>query len=108
MKHTFNLVYPNKEVFPVRLVVSHNGEKFRKSVGVSVKTKIGNQKARTADKMCKDVDAWAKLGPIHAKLIDKEVSAHRRSDVLSAIRYALEEVMSAFEDVLDKFAEVAA
>lgn len=91
MKHTFNLVYPNKEVSPVRLVVSHNGEKFRKSVGVSVKTKLWNQKARTPNKMCKDADAWAILGPIHAKLIEKEVSVHRRADVLSAIKYALGE-----------------
>lgn len=94
MKHTFNLVYPNKEVSPVRLVVSHNGEKFRKSVGVSVRTKLWNQKARTIDKMCKDADAWAILGPIHAKLIEKEVSVHRRTDVLSAIKYALGEDFS--------------
>ena len=94
MKHTFNLVYPSKEVSPVRLVVSHNGEKFRKSVGVSVRTKLWNQKARTIDKMCKDADAWAILGPIHAKLIEKEVSIHRRADVLSAIKYALGEDFS--------------
>ena len=91
MTHTFNLVCPNKEVSPVRLVVSHNGEKFRKSVGVSVRTKLWNQKARTIDKMCKDADAWSILGPIHAKLIEKEVSVHRRADVLSAIKYALGE-----------------
>ncbi len=94
MKHTFNLVYPNKDVSPVRLVASHNGEKFRKSVGVSVRTKLWNQKARTIDKMCKDADAWAILGPIHAKLIEKEVSVHRRADVLSAIKYALGEDFS--------------
>ena len=94
MKHTFNLVYQSKEVSPVRLVVSHNGEKFRKSVGVSVRTKLWNQKARTIDKMCKDADAWAILGPIHARLIEKEVSVHRRADVLSAIKYALGEDFS--------------
>ena len=91
MKHTFNLVYPNRESSPVRLVVSHGGEKFRKSVGVSVQTKLWNRKARTPDKMCKDRDAWSVLGPIHAKLVDKEVSAKKRKDVLDAIRYALGE-----------------
>lgn len=91
MKHTFNLVYPGRESSPVRLVVSHNGEKFRKSVGVSVRTKLWNQKARTPDKMCRDRDAWAVLGPIHAKLVEREVSARRRREVLDAISYALGE-----------------
>lgn len=89
MKHTFNLVYPNRDTSPVRLVVSHDGEKFRRSVGVTVETRFWNQKARTPDKMCKDKRAWDTIGPIHAKLVEKELSARKRSDVLSAISYAL-------------------
>lgn len=89
MKHTFNLVYPGRESSPVRLIVSHNGEKFRKSLGVSVQTKNWNQKARTPDKMCKDRDVWSVIGPIHAKLVEKEVSVRRRADVLEAMSYAL-------------------
>ena len=61
MTHTFNLVSPNKEYSTIRLVVSHNGEKFRHSVGVTVKS----------------------------SLVEKEVSARRRRDVLAAISYAL-------------------
>ena len=91
MKHTFNLATPNGETSPVRLVVSHNGEKFRKSLGVTVRTKLWNQKARTPDKMCKDKDAWAVIGPIHAKLVEKEVAAKKRKDVFAAISYALGE-----------------
>ena len=89
MKHTFNLVYPGRESSPVRLVVSHGGEKFRKSLGVSVRTKNWNQKARTPDKMCRDRDAWEVIGPVHAKLVEKEVSVRRRTEVLEAISYAL-------------------
>jgi len=91
MKHTFNLMYPGRECSPVRLIVSHDGEKFRKCVGVTVATKLWNQKARTPDKMCKDRKAWEVIGPIHAKLVEKEVSARKRKDVLAAISYALGE-----------------
>lgn len=89
MKHTFNLVSPNKEYSTIRLVVSHNGEKFRQSIGVSVKTSLWNQKARTVDKMCKDKRVWAVVGPIHARLVEKEITAMKRRDVTAAISYAL-------------------
>lgn len=106
MKHTFNLVYPGKDTSPVRLVVSHNGEKFRKSIGVTVRTSLWNQKGRTPDKMCKDRDAWDKIGPIHAKLVEKEVSAVKRKDVLDAISYALGDDFSASSEHLwDYFKE---
>ena len=91
MKHTFNLVYPKRATSPVRLVVSHGGEKFRRSIGVTVKTSLWNQKGRTPDKMCKDFAAWDAIGPIHAKLVEKELSARTRGDVLSALSYALGE-----------------
>ncbi len=89
MKHTFNLVSPSKEYSTIRLVVSHNGEKFRHSVGVTIKSSLWNQKARTVDKMCKDRKAWSIIGPIHARLVEKEISAMKRRDVVSAIAYAL-------------------
>ena len=91
MKHTFNLVYPGREKSPVRLVVSHDGEKFRRSVGVSVSTKLWNRNGRTPDKMCRDRNAWAVLGPIHSRLVEREITARRRRDVLEAIAYALGE-----------------
>ena len=91
MTHTFNLVYPGRETSPVRLVVSHNGEKIRRSIGVSVNTKLWNAKAKSLDKKCRDRNAWAVIGPIHAKLVEKELSARKRRDVLDAIGYALGE-----------------
>ena len=91
MKHTFNLVNPGRDRSPIRLVVSHDGEKFRRSVGVSVSTSLWNQRARTPDKMCRDRDAWKLIGPIHAKLVERELSVRRRRDVLDAIAYALGE-----------------
>lgn len=89
MKHTFNLVSPGKETSPVRLIVSHNGEKFRHSVGISVRTSLWNQKARTVDKMCKDRRVWEVVGTVHAKLVEREVTARSRRDVTAAIAYAL-------------------
>lgn len=91
MKHTFNLVYPQRETSPVRLVVSHNGDKIRRSIGVSVNTKLWNARAKSLEKKCRDRNAWAVIGPIHAKLVEKELSARRRRDVLDAISYALGE-----------------
>jgi len=91
MRHTFNLVNPGRETSPVRLIVSHGGEKFRRSVGVTVETRLWNQKARTPDKMCKDRRAWALIGPIHAKLVERELTARNRTDVLSAMSYAIGE-----------------
>lgn len=91
MKHTFNLVYPGRESSPVRLVVSHGGEKFRRSLGVTVRTKLWNRKGKTPDKMCKDRKAWEVIGPVHAKLVEREVTARCRRDVLAAIGYALGE-----------------
>ena len=91
MKHTFNLVYPGRATSPVRLIVSHDGEKFRRSIGVTVDTKLWNAKAKSLDKKCRDRNAWAVIGPIHAKLVEKELSARKRRDVLDAIGYALGE-----------------
>lgn len=91
MKHTFNLVYPGRATSPVRLIVSHDGEKLRRSIGVTVDTKLWNAKAKSLDKKCRDRNAWAVIGPIHAKLVEKELSARKRRDVLDAIGYALGE-----------------
>lgn len=91
MKHTFNLVYPQRETSPVRLIISHRGEKIRRSIGVSVSTRLWNPKAKSVDKMCKDRNAWSVIGPIHAKLVEKELTAQKRRDVLDAISYALGE-----------------
>lgn len=91
MKHTFNLTRPKEKKSSVRLVVSHNGEKFQRCTGVVIRTDLWNQKARTADRMCRDADAWKVLGEIHSKLTEKELSVRKRADVLSAISYALGE-----------------
>ena len=41
--------------------------------------------------MCKDATAWKVIGPIHAKLTEKELSVRKRTDVPEAVRYALGE-----------------
>lgn len=107
MKHTFNLVHPKMGTSPVRLVVSHDGEKYRRCIGISVSTKLWNQKARTPDKMCRDRDAWKVIGPIHAKLVERELSVRRRRDVMNAIAYALgeEDEASSSVSLWDYFAE---
>ena len=91
MKHTFNLTTPNREFSPIRLIVSHDGVKYRRSTGLTVKSSLWNQKARTVEKMCKDRDVWALLGPIHAKLIERELSVKRARDIQPAIAYAFGE-----------------
>lgn len=39
MKVSFNLVFPKKESSPIRVVITHRGKVYRKSVGLSVPTK---------------------------------------------------------------------
>jgi integrase len=41
--------------------------------------------------MCRDKKAWSVIGPIHARLVEREVSARKRKDVVAAIAYALGE-----------------
>lgn len=91
MKHTFNLVKPKAQVSPIRLIVSHNGEKFQRSIGVSINTSLWNRKAKSLEKTCKDANVWSVIGPIHARLVEKEITVHRRKEVLDAISYALGE-----------------
>lgn len=91
MKHSFNLVRPKAETSSIRLVVSYSGKKIQKCTGITVRTKLWNQKGRTPDKQCKDRDAWSGLSVIHARLVEKEVTARTRRDAVAAVAYALGE-----------------
>ena len=91
MKHSFNLVRPKAQTSSIRLVVSHAGEKTQRCTGLVIRTSLWNQKGRTPDKQCKDKDIWAKLSPIHTKLLEREVSARNKKAVADAIAYAFGE-----------------
>lgn len=94
MKHTFNLVNTKAEVSSIRLIVFHKGERIQKCIGVTVKTKLWNSKAKSVERMCKDMDAWKVMNPIHTKLLERETTARKRKDVIAAISYALGEDVS--------------
>lgn len=48
MKINFNLVYPSRQESPIRLIITHRGKVYRKSVGLSVRTAMWGKK-RCAD-----------------------------------------------------------
>ena len=84
MTHTFNL-----DKGTIRLIVSHQGKKYRRSTGLSIDPSLWNKKAKSLPAKCRDVRVWEKLRLIHALLCEKEVYAKTEGDVLRAIEYAL-------------------
>lgn len=44
MKINFNLVYPTRAESPIRLVITHRGEVYRKSIGLTVRTSMWTKK----------------------------------------------------------------
>lgn len=84
MKHTFNL-----DKGSIRLVVSHQGKKYRKSTGISVDPRLWNQKAKSLSAKCGDKAALQHLKAIHIRLIEREGDAKTESEVLEVMNYAL-------------------
>ena len=89
MQHTFNLCRPDAEVSAIRLIVSHRGKKYRKGTGLSIRTSLWNQGARTLRARCKDARVFVELSCIDARLAEREYCAREESDVLRAIAYGL-------------------
>ena len=89
MNHTFTLAQPTREISPIRLIVSHNGKTYRKSVGLSIRTDLWRGGAKKISAKCGDARIWKELAPIHFRLEEREVTARTEADVLSAIRYAI-------------------
>ena len=84
MTHTFNL---NKR--SIRIIASHNGEKFKKATGLVIDPSLWNQKAKTLPSKCKDKRVWEKLRLVHLRLAEKELTIESRDDVLDALEYAV-------------------
>jgi len=84
MTHTFNL---SKRY--IRLIVSHDGEKFRKSTGLSIEPTLWKKSAKSLSAQCKDAEVYKKLRLIHLRLLEKEESVSTRDDVMDAIEYGL-------------------
>ena len=84
MKHTFN-IYKNS----IRLIVSHNGKKYKKYTGLTIDPRLWKSEAKSLDKKCQDRRVWNVLGKMNARLVEKELTAGSEADVLAAMDYAL-------------------
>lgn len=84
MTHTFNL-----DRGSIRLVVSHNGKKYRKATGATINPNLWNQKAKSLRAKCKSERAYEKLYAISLRLDEKAKGVSTEQDVLDAIAYAL-------------------
>ena len=67
MTHTFNIDHKT-----IRLIVSSNGEKIKKSTGLSIDQGLWNQKAKSWRVKCKDEKVYAKLSQIHLRMQEAE------------------------------------
>ena len=84
MTHTFNI-----DKGSIRVIVSHNGKKFKKSTGLTIAPALWNQKAKSLTARCRDRRVYEKLRPIHLRLEEKECEARTDADVLRFIEYAV-------------------
>lgn len=86
MTHTFNL---NGRA--IRLVVSHNGKKYKKATGLTIEPRLWNQKARSLSAKCQDKDVWANLRLIHYRMEEREGAGgpFTVESILEAIDYAI-------------------
>ena len=84
MKHTFNL-----NARSIRLVVSHDGKKYRKATGLIIDPALWNQKAQSLRAQCKSKPVFNELSTIHSRLIEREPYVKTEDDVEDAIAYAL-------------------
>ena len=67
MTHTFNIDHKT-----IRLILSSNGEKIKKSTGLSIEPSLWNQKAKSIRAKCKDEKVYAKLSQIHLRMQEAE------------------------------------
>ena len=86
MTHTFNL---NGRA--IRLIVSHDGKKYKKATGLTIDPRLWNQKAKSNGAKCQDRSVWAKLRPIHLRMVEKEEAGggYTEESILEAIDYAI-------------------
>ena len=98
MTHTFNLDKPNRPVSAIKIIVSHDGKKYKKNTGLSISTKLWKTDAKTFEKKCQDKAVWEKLSKINARLTEVETKdVNSEDDVLRYIDYALTGDMKSIE-----------
>ena len=67
MTHTFNIDHNS-----IRLVVSADGKKYKKSTGLTIQPALWNQKAKTLRAKCKDVRVYEQLRLIDLRMGEAE------------------------------------
>lgn len=77
MKHTFNIDHNS-----IRLIVSADGLKHKKSTGLTIDPKLWNQKAKSLRAKCKDAKVYERLKEIDLKMQEAEVLGLSAADAL--------------------------
>ncbi len=89
MTHTFNLDHNT-----IRLIVSADGKKYKKSTGLSIQPSLWNQKAKSLRAKCKDVRVYERLRLIDLRMNEAENDGRAPEDALD---YAVNGEVSAKE-----------
>lgn len=90
MTHTFNIDHNS-----IRLVVSADGKKYKKSTGLTIRPALWNQKAKTLRAKCKDAKVYEQLRIIHLRMGEAESIGLEPE---RAIEFALQGKVSARSD----------
>ena len=89
MTHTFNLDHNT-----IRLIVSADGKKYKKSTGLSIHPSLWNPKAKSLRAKCKDVRVYERLRLIDLRMNEAENDGRAPEDALD---YAVNGEVSAKE-----------
>lgn len=84
MTHTFNI-----DRGTIRMIVSHNGKKFKRATGLAIDPALWHNKAKSLPARCKDRTVWAQLRLIHLRALEFEEEAVTEDDVLKVMEYAI-------------------
>ena len=77
MTHTFNLDHNT-----IRLIVSADGKKYKKSTGLSIQPSLWNPKAKSLRAKCKDVRVYERLRLIDLRMNEAENDGRAPEDAL--------------------------
>lgn len=67
MTHTFNIDHNS-----IRLIVSADGKKYKKSTGITIQPALWNQKAKSLRAKCKDAKVYEQLRLVHLRMGEAE------------------------------------
>ena len=82
MTHTFNIDHSS-----IRIVVSADGKKYKKSTGLTIRPELWNQKAKSLRAKCKDAKVYDRLRQIDLRMQEAEGVGLQPMD---AIAFAIE------------------